>query len=385
MNLFRLHNHLVLTLDDGTQFKTENCTDEFEAQVVASRYDKEALIALFNPAYAAAKSLADRIAKSKVLTLEGVSIYIKSISQLTVPQDFAEKIVDAEEAGDQDKLTAYLNFWTLLSLNPDSRVRNNLFWFLNKYGMVIGKSGLFVGYRNADIYSEGSMFNQNLTKFVTQKYWEKKTSSSDTPEGYIVIMRGEDDFFVTGEEYELEEDDVYIGELVDLYTMLTSDASDKTTVYTDHHSHKFQIRLGHVVSMPREKCDSVQEHSCSSGLHVANLGWLTKNYYGTVGMKVLVNPADVVAVPPIDDYGKMRVCAYYPISIINYDSNGHIVDDGVESGFEDDFIKKICYTGTINNEDNDNYRLDIPEISEIDKSKVYSRLKELAASIQRKV
>lgn len=81
----------------------------------------------------------------------------------------------------------------------------------------------------------------------------------------------------------------------------------------------------------------------------------------------------------------MRVCAYYPISIINYDSDGHIVDDGTESGFEDDFIQKICYTGTVNNEDNDNYRLDIPEISEIDKSKVYSRLKELAASIQRKV
>ena len=82
-------------------------------------------------------------------------------------------------------------------------------------------------------------------------------------------MRGNDNFFVTGEDYELEEDDVYIGELVDLYTMLTSDASDKTTVYTDHHSHKFQIRLGHVVSMPREKCDSVQEHSCSAGLNVA--------------------------------------------------------------------------------------------------------------------
>lgn len=384
MNLFRLHNHLVLTLDDGTQFKTDNCTDEFEAQVVASRYDKEALIALFNPTYAAAKSLADRIAKSKVLTLEGASIYIKSISQLTVPQDFAEKIIDAEEAGDQDKLTAYLNFWTLLSLNPDSRVRNNTFWFINKWNIKLTKSGLIIAYRNADIYSEGSKFNKELTKFVTQKYWEKKQSTIDNPEGYIVVMR-DDDYFITGEDYELDDEDVYIGDLVDLYTMLTTDNSEQTTVFTDHYSRTFRIRLGHIVQMDRSKTDSDQTHTCSSGLHCASKDWLESNYYGTVGMRVLVNPANIVAIPPEDSYGKMRTCAYYPVSIVNYGIDGHIIDENIEDGFEDDFINKICYTGTVNNEDNDNYRLDIPEISEIDKTKVYSRLKELAASIQRTV
>lgn len=42
--------------------------------------------------------------------------------------------------------------------------------------------------------------------------------------------------------------------------------SDDTEVYTDCHSHTFNIRIGQVVTMPREKCDTVQEHTCSHGL-----------------------------------------------------------------------------------------------------------------------
>ena len=97
MNLFRLHNHLVLTLDDGSQFTTTECTDEFAAQVAANLHDKEALVNLFNPKYAAAKSFLDRAMQSKILSVEGASVYIRSISQLTIPQDFAEKILDAFE------------------------------------------------------------------------------------------------------------------------------------------------------------------------------------------------------------------------------------------------------------------------------------------------
>jgi hypothetical protein len=82
---------------------------------------------------------------------------------------FAEKVMDAEEAGDTVKLEAYRNFWTLLSLNPDAEVRQNLFKFLEKWGMVITKSGLFVGYRNVDIYrestnpSEGTIYTDHYT------------------------------------------------------------------------------------------------------------------------------------------------------------------------------------------------------------------------------
>ena len=75
-----------------------------------------------------------------------------------MPMSFAEKVMKAEEKKDTVKLEAYRNFWTLLSLNPDPVVRQNLFKFLEKWGMVITKSGLFVGYRNANIFREGNPY-----------------------------------------------------------------------------------------------------------------------------------------------------------------------------------------------------------------------------------
>jgi hypothetical protein len=90
------------------------------------------------------------------LTREGNSIYWRSESSLSMPMSFAEKVMKAEKNKDTIKLNAYRNFWTLLSLNPDATVRQNLFKFLDKWGMVITKSGLFVGYRNADIYRESN-------------------------------------------------------------------------------------------------------------------------------------------------------------------------------------------------------------------------------------
>ena len=377
MNIHRINNYLTLTLDDGTTLTTNECTDEIFSKIMQHINDRDTLIGIFYPDYAESQKLRNRILKSDYMTMEGNSIYIKSISELTVPQDFAEKLIDAEEANDVNKIQAYLNFWTLLSLNPDSRVRNNTFWFINKWDIKLTKSGLIIAYRNADVYSEGSRFNKELTQFVAQRYWEKKQSTTDNPDDYIVIMSN-DDYLLVREDSYLSEEDIYIGDLVDLYTMLTTDDSEQTTVFTDHHSGKFRIRLGHIVQMDRSKVDSCQENSCSSGLHCAGKNWLENNYFGTVGMRVLVNPADICAIPTIDEYGKMRTCAYYPVSIVNYGADGHIVDENIEDGFEDDFINKICYTGTINNEDNDNYTLIIPDIAEVDKNQVYKNLKELA-------
>ena len=158
-----------------------------------------------------------------------------------------------------------------------------------------------------------------------------------------------------------------------------------STVYTDGYTGKFEIKLGEIVSMPREKCDSVQENSCSRGLHVAGKTWLKENYFGEVGLMVLVNPADVVAVPPVDDYGKMRTCAYYPVSIVEFDKNGDIIDTEIEDGFEDDFIDKICYSGLINNNDINPYFVTIPDIPELDKSKINNRLLEMAIGLNKLV
>ena len=75
------------------------------------------------------------------------------------------------------------------------------------------------------------------------------------------------------------------------------DTTDEEGVYTDHHSHTFKIKIGEMVTMPREKCDCDSSVSCSQGLHIGGKGWLKKNYYGNTGLACLINPADVVAVP----------------------------------------------------------------------------------------
>lgn len=72
---------------------------------------------------------------------------------------------------------------------------------------------------------------------------------------------------------------------------------DGSEVFTDAHTHTFSIKIGEIVTMPREQCDEVQENTCSRGLHLGSKWWLTKNYYGKQGLVCLCNPADVVAVP----------------------------------------------------------------------------------------
>lgn len=75
------------------------------------------------------------------------------------------------------------------------------------------------------------------------------------------------------------------------------DKTSKEGVYTDHYSKSTTIKIGEVVTIPREQCDCNSNTECSRGLHCASAKWLKKNYFGSVGLACLVNPADVVAVP----------------------------------------------------------------------------------------
>jgi hypothetical protein len=157
--------------------------------------------------------------------------------------------------------------------------------------------------------------------------------------------------------------------------------------YTDAHSGSFTIKIGEVVSMPREECDPIQENTCSRGLHVAGKQWLEANgnYFGNISLMVLVNPADVVAVPPSDGYGKMRCCAYYPISIIQRDEDRNIIDEGIDDGFEDNFMQQIAYNGEVNIEDEGNYTINIPEIPELNRKLILARLQEISKTMNKYV
>lgn len=375
MNIHRIKNFLNIELEDGTTFTRTDCTDKLWEKVLETKGDKQALIKLLNPKQEEQRMFLNNVDKSLLIVREGASLYIPTISKISLPKDFAIKILKAEFDHDYDKLTAYSNFWRLLSRNPDNRVKKQLFWFLTKWGMTISKSGLIVAYRNVDIKHEGLQYNHELIKFVTQEYAERKFIKGTSTDVFVARVHNN---FTT---LDVIDDNIpTVGKLSDLYNKIVNNNGKSTTVYTDHHSHTFDIKLGQMVTMPREECDNNPEVSCSCGLHVGAKGWLEESYYGTIGMRCLVNPADIVAVPQLDDYGKMRTCAYYPVNIVDFDNKGHIKEDGIKSGFEDDFINKICYTGNLNEKD-DPYTLDI--YSTVDKEKVYNDLIELANSIKK--
>ena len=384
MKIIRVMDTVTVVLNNGEIISSSECTDEMFVNIYNNQTDEDYVKSILIPEFknkqtivAEKKNLMEDLEYSQYLTAKGSSVYLLDISELSVPEDLVEAILLAEKEKNEELIQSYLNFWTLVSLNPDSRCRQNLFWFLNKYGMTISRSGLFVAYRNVKIKKAGVSIDPKLANFISSEYARIKFISKKSPKDYLVLKT------VDGYVLTKTSCDNTIGNLSDLYKQLSD--VEVSTVYTDGYTGKFEIKLGEIVSMPREKCDSVQENSCSRGLHVAGKTWLKENYFGDVGLMVLVNPADVVAVPPIDDYGKMRTCAYYPVSIVEFDDNGDIIDTEIEDGFEDDFIDKICYSGLINNNDINPYFVTIPDIPELDKSKINNRLLEMAMGLNKLV
>lgn len=156
------------------------------------------------------------------------------------------------------------------------------------------------------------------------------------------------------------------------------DKTEEENVFTDHHSHTFKIRIGEMVTMDRSKCDTVQDNTCSTGLHIGGRGWLKKNYYGSTGLACLVNPADVVAVPPRDGYGKLRTCAYLPMEVIHYDENDDVIPLDVEDGFDCSYVTKVIYEGTMGTEEDSTYKINIPEIPGTTVESIQDKLLEIA-------
>lgn len=390
MKILRLKKHITVILNDGMMLTSNTCTDEIYNQIVNNQEDEDLAKSLLIPEYAKKEEeattkikLLDDWTESKYLTVVGSSVYIKTISELTLPEDLAVAIYKAELAGDKELVDTYLNFWTLCSLNPDSRARINLFWFLNRYGMTISKSGLFVAYRNVRLKKEGSGIDTKLADFVSAEYTRVKHKLKKSPKNYVVGYKEDsDELSINTDRSKLSK---VLGMLDEMYLKLSDETVAPT--YTDAHSGSFTIKIGEVVSMPREECDSVQENTCSRGLHVAGKQWLEANgnYFGNISLMVLVNPADVVAVPPSDGYGKMRCCAYYPISIIQRDEDRNIIDEGIDDGFEDNFMHQIAYNGEVNTEDEGNYTINIPEIPELNRKLILARLQEISKTMNKYV
>ena len=391
MKIFSNNNSLTVILNDGTILSKEGASVELISDIFSNQNNEEYVKSLLVPKLAKkmeeAKEKNDILDfiqhKSKILSKEGASIYMKKVSELSIPEDLILAIVEAEKNDDKDLLESYINFWTLASLNPDSRARTNLFWFLNRYGMKISKSGLFVAYRAVEIKQKGSDISVSMSKVISEKYFHIKTKLKKSPKNYYLGKDSDGEWKHAIATDRL--DSVYSNKTIaELYNDLSDTEAPDTTIYTDQFTKTMEIVIGKPVFMDRNKCDATQENTCSRGLHVAGKDWLKNNsYFGKVKLMVLVNPADVVAVPPRDDYGKMRTCAYYPVKVVEFD--GDDLDNTVDDGFEDDFMNMITYDGNINNEEVETYHINIPNIPELNSSNINNRLSEMRSKINKNV
>ena len=353
MKIMKIKNNITVILQDGSMLTNSNCTEEMHEQILANINDEDFVKGLLMPEYLKTKEevdvkmdIVENYTKSEYLTVKEGSVYIKSISELSLPEDLVVAIWKAEQEDNVELLSTYLNFWTLTSLNPDSKARTNLFWFLNKYGMTISRSGLFVAYRNVVLKKEGTEINSKWTKFITDSFTKVKHKLKKSPKDYFIGKDKNGERICTPSKKKIVK---LKGVLSELYNKLSD--SDTAPVYTDGYTKKFTIRIGDSVTMDRSKCDPNHDNTCSKGLHVAGKDWLQSNYFGDTGLRVLVNPADVVAVPPQDSYGKMRVCAYYPVAVVAFNEEGKIEDEKIADGFQDNFMDMISYVGEINTEE----------------------------------
>ena len=319
---------------NGNIFVSDSLTKEQLVRLTSGDVTAEEIIEIFNPKLSEIREsnrevqdLVDVLLDSGLFEEKNGSYY-RVGNPISVPKMLLEKYKKILEEYDMSpELDALDNFWLKCSLNPSVDARENLFWFLDKWGFTITPKGYIVSYRNVNVKQEG---NKELHDFIATNYTKIK-GQKKAPKNYFIYHCE-----FTG--YQLLKEKVsvsnwkYVGNLQDLYNNL-ADLSE--TVYTDQYSGKFNIKLGEPVKMPREQCD-LSEASCSKGLHQGAVGWLKQNYFGSVGLVCLVNPMNVISIPKIDNYGKMRCCEYLPYGLIEWDENGDVIPVATDV-FEDDY------------------------------------------------
>ena len=264
-----------------------------------------------------------------------------------IPNTLLEVIKEYHEKG--YPLDAIINFWKLLMINPDTRVRESLFNFITTHDFVLTDRGYMVVYkavyRKDDEENKANPETTTYIEFITNKYLFVKSKWRCSPNKYVVYKNLNDGSyditkFETAEGWDEKEKGVEIlGKLGDLFSAIVNadnkETKEETPKYTDMHSQTMTIELGVPVHMPRKECDSDPANDCSYGLHVGATDYVNRfANSNSVILVCLVNPMHVVAVPNYD-HSKMRVSQYFPYARATYENGKiEIIEDAY---FEDDY------------------------------------------------
>jgi len=261
-----------------------------------------------------------------------------------VPDTLVDVIKDYHENG--YPMDAIVNFWKLLMLNPDVRVRTDLFDFITTHDFVLTDAGYMVVYkavRDKTVDADATAFAEfvNRTYLKVKKEWKTGTNKyvvyKDLTEGNWDITKKK-----TANKWDEVEKNVEIlgklGELHDsLFTGEVDADDDSTPLFTDKYSRTMNIKLGVPVKMDRKECDSDPKNNCSYGNHCGSTSYVEQ--FGNSGDTILVclvNPAHVVAIPNYD-HSKFRTSEYFPFGIANWDGNK--IDIIEQAYFESDYCE----------------------------------------------
>jgi len=241
-------------------------------------------------------------------------------------------------------IDAIINFWKLLMINPDKRVRNTLFNFIKIHDFSITDAGYMVVYKAVD-YKDRVKREKTFEEYVSNQVLHVKKDWKCSPKKYVVYKSNDSGEYGIAKVETVEnwdEDDKGIevmGNLGELYKAIFDGViDDKSTVpvYTDKHTHTMTIMLGKPVQQARKECNGDPAEDCSNGVHVGCTAYV--NSFGNNCDAVLVcyvNPMNVISVPK-SECSKMRVCEYFPVAVATYKDQK--IDVIEQKYFEDDYI-----------------------------------------------
>jgi len=311
--------------------------------------------------------------------VEGNTVYLAGTSR-SLPQLLVEKFIEivdrvanepsqevfSDQLMQDDEYMAHKNFFMWCCLNPRAEVAHELYRFLTENSFKITKQGFFVALRNV-VTLHGS---PELVNFVSNAYNKVKAVWKKNPDHYTVFLEdgeyklvhedhltqtktftsticsecdgeggwhtdpweddGErEDCDVCNGTGEVEEYDytetVYvehgtkIGGLTELYLDLPNREENR---FTDNWSRTFDIRVGQVVSMPKEDCNWSTQDCATAGLHFAGY---TAPYVlcGDTTVMTLHNPMKVVGI----GREKGRCWEYLPFMLTTVAEADQIMND----------------------------------------------------------
>jgi hypothetical protein len=317
-------------------------------------------------------------------TIKGNSVYLKGTSR-SMPQLLVEKFIEIvyrvhntdlecgleqlqDMLNEDDDYMAHKNFFMWCCLNPRAEVANELYRFLTDNSFKITKQGFFVALRNV-VTLHGS---PELVHFVSNAYNKVKAVWKKNPAEYTVFLEDgeyklihDDKLFETiivddttctccdgnggwytewndemedeewedcelcdgtgeVEEYEYEQTvpvnhGERIGGLTELYLDLPNREENR---FTDNWTKTFDIRVGQVVSMPKEECNWSTQDCATAGLHFAGY---TAPYVlcGDTTVMTLHNPMKVVGIGAV----KGRCWEYLPFMLTTVAEADQIMND----------------------------------------------------------